>query len=66
MRRRCRSGSFYSEPGGVARFAETKADPVLVYITGNGPTDTRYLQDATDSPQVMALPREELLRHGSR
>lgn len=44
------AGSFYIEPGGVAHFAETKADPVLVYITGNGPTDTRYVQDAADSP----------------
>ena len=37
-------GSFYTEPGGVAHFAETKADPVLVYITGNGPTDTVYVK----------------------
>jgi quercetin dioxygenase-like cupin family protein len=38
------SGSFYTEPGGVAHFAETKADPVVVYITGNGPTDTVYVK----------------------
>ena len=38
------AGSFYTEPGGVAHFAETKADPVLVYITGNGPTDTVYVK----------------------
>jgi quercetin dioxygenase-like cupin family protein len=37
-------GSFYTEPGGVAHFAETKADPVVVYITGNGPTDTVYIK----------------------
>ena len=37
-------GSFYTEPGGVAHFAETKADPVVVYITGNGPTDTVYVK----------------------
>jgi quercetin dioxygenase-like cupin family protein len=37
-------GSFYTEPGGVAHFAETKADPVLVYITGNGPTDRVYVK----------------------
>jgi quercetin dioxygenase-like cupin family protein len=36
------AGSFYTEPGGVAHFAETKADPVVVYVTGNGPTDTVY------------------------
>ena len=38
------SGSFYTEPGGVAHFADTKADPVIVYITGNGPTDTGYVK----------------------
>jgi quercetin dioxygenase-like cupin family protein len=36
------SGSFYTEPGGVAHFAETKAEAVQVYITGNGPSDTVY------------------------
>jgi len=38
------AGSVYTEPGGVAHFAETKADPVVVYITGNGPTDTVYVK----------------------
>jgi len=37
-------GSFYTEPSGVAHFAETKADPVVVYITGHGPTDTVYVK----------------------
>jgi quercetin dioxygenase-like cupin family protein len=37
-------GSFYTEPGGVAHFAETKADPVQVYIMGNGPSDTVYVK----------------------
>jgi quercetin dioxygenase-like cupin family protein len=37
-------GSFYTEPGGVAHFAETKADPVVIYITGNGPTDTVFVK----------------------
>ena len=37
-------GSFYTEPGGVAHFAETKADPVVVYITGKGPTDTVFVK----------------------
>jgi len=45
------AGSFYTEPAGVAHFAETKADPVLVYITGNGPTDTVYVR-ASDAPGV--------------
>jgi hypothetical protein len=34
----------YTEPGRVAHFAETKADPVVVYITGHGPTDTAYVK----------------------
>ena len=38
------AGSFYAEPGGIAHFAETKADPVLVYITGIGPSDTTYVE----------------------
>ena len=36
-------GSFYTEPAGVAHFAETRSEPVTVYITGYGPTDTHYL-----------------------
>jgi quercetin dioxygenase-like cupin family protein len=40
------AGSFYTEPAGVAHFAETKADPVIVYITGEGPTDTAYVKAA--------------------
>ncbi|HEY0800526.1 MAG TPA: hypothetical protein VGD54_06760 [Steroidobacteraceae bacterium] len=43
------AGSFYTEPTGVAHFAETKQDAVLVYITGNGPTDTVYVK-ASDEP----------------
>ncbi len=41
-------GSFYSEPAGVAHFAETRNDAVVVYITGNGPTDTIYVNPAND------------------
>jgi len=37
------AGSFYTEPAGVAHFAETRSEPVTVYITGYGPTDTNYL-----------------------
>jgi hypothetical protein len=33
----------YASPGGVAHFAETKAKGVVLYITGNGPTDTVYV-----------------------
>lgn len=41
-------GSFYTEPGGVAHFALTKAEAVVVYITGFGPTDTVYVKAAND------------------
>ena len=43
------AGSFYTEPAGVAHFAQTRDNPVLLYITGNGPTDTVYLK-AGDQP----------------
>jgi uncharacterized RmlC-like cupin family protein len=45
------AGSFYSEPAGVAHFARTGAEPVLIYIFGYGPTDTRYL-DASADPRT--------------
>src|ERR1700728_496795 len=41
-------GSFYTEPGGVAHFALTRAEPVVVYITGIGPTGTVYINAADD------------------
>jgi quercetin dioxygenase-like cupin family protein len=41
-------GSFYTEPAGVAHFALTKAEAVVVYITGFGPTDTVYVNAAND------------------
>jgi quercetin dioxygenase-like cupin family protein len=43
-------GSFYTEPGGVAHFAETKDTRVVVYITGFGPTDTVYVKES-DAPR---------------
>jgi uncharacterized RmlC-like cupin family protein len=43
-------GSVYSEPGGGNHFARTGAEPVLVQITGVGPTDTRYVNPA-DAPK---------------
>ena len=36
-------GSFYVEPADVPHFARTGSEPVTVYITGQGPTDTRYV-----------------------
>jgi quercetin dioxygenase-like cupin family protein len=41
-------GSVYSEPGGDNHFARTDADPVIVEISGYGPTDTRYFDPAND------------------
>ena len=43
-------GSFYTEPGGQAHFARTGDQAVVVYITGTGPSDTRYL-DASAVPR---------------
>lgn len=41
-------GSVYSEPGGVDHFARTTDTPVVVEISGYGPTDTRYFNPADD------------------
>jgi quercetin dioxygenase-like cupin family protein len=41
-------GSVYSEPGGDNHFAQTGDDPVVVQISGYGPTDTRYFNPADD------------------
>jgi len=42
-------GSVYSEPGGVNHFARTADDPVIVHVSGYGPTDTRYFDPANDA-----------------
>jgi hypothetical protein len=44
-------GSVYSEPGRMNHFARTGADPVLVEISGFGPTDTVYVNPA-DAPKT--------------
>ena len=36
------AGSVYSEPAGVNHFARSTDTPVVVHISGCGPTDTRY------------------------
>ena len=41
-------GSVYSEPGRQNHFARTGADPVVVQISGYGPTDTHYFDAAND------------------
>lgn len=41
-------GSFYTEPLGQNHFAETANDPVVVQITGFGPSSTEYVDKAQD------------------
>lgn len=42
-------GGFYTEPANAEHFAFTGAQPAVVYITGQGPTDTHYV-DPADAP----------------
>jgi len=41
-------GSVYSEPAGATHFARSGDTPVIVEISGYGPTDTRYFDPAND------------------
>lgn len=41
-------GSFYTEPASRPHFALTRDEPAVVYISGYGPTDTRYVEAAAD------------------
>jgi len=45
-----RTSAVYSEPSGMNHFARTDAEPVLVQISGFGPTDTRYV-NPSDAPK---------------
>ena len=36
-------GSFYTEPAGQAHFAQTGDEPVVIWVTGYGPSDTRFV-----------------------
>lgn len=40
-------GSFYTEPAQAPHFASTGNEPVVVYISGIGPTDTRFQPPST-------------------
>ena len=42
-------GSFYTEPANVNHFSLTKDEPVLVQISGHGPSATRFV-DANQAP----------------
>ena len=37
------AGSFYTEPAGQPHFAETGDEPVVLIVTGYGPSDTRMM-----------------------
>jgi pimeloyl-ACP methyl ester carboxylesterase len=39
-------GGFYTEPANAAHFAFTGGKPAVVYITGQGPSDTHYVDPA--------------------
>ena len=41
-------GGFYTEPAGMPHFASTGDQATVVFITGQGPTDTRYVSTADD------------------
>jgi pimeloyl-ACP methyl ester carboxylesterase len=41
-------GSFYTEPSNRTHFAETRDEPVIVQISGVGPSSTRYIDSASD------------------
>ena len=41
-------GSFYTEPPGENHFAATGDEPVVVQITGYGPSSTEYVDRAQD------------------
>lgn len=43
------AGSFYTEPANVPHFVLTKGEPVIIQITGIGPTATRFI-DAAPAP----------------
>ena len=53
------AGSFYTEPPSVAHFAKTGNEPVVLQITGNGPTGTEYVEAGTAS--VPAKPNYDSL-----
>ena len=45
------AGSFYTEPSDVDHFAVTKEEPVIIQITGYGPTSTKYHDERLDPAQ---------------
>ena len=41
------AGSYYTEPPRRAHFAETRDEPVIVQISGVGPSDTEFIKSDT-------------------
>jgi len=37
-------GSFYTEPAGQPHFAEARDEPVVIQVTGYGPSDTQFVE----------------------
>lgn len=37
-------GSLYTEPAAQPHFAQTTDEPVVIWVTGYGPSDTRFVQ----------------------
>src|SRR5216683_4722598 len=46
------AGSFYTEPPDVAHFAKTGNEPVVLQITGSGPTGTEYVEAGATSAET--------------
>ena len=46
--RRLGAGSYYTEPANADHFAFTKDKPAVIFITGQGPSDTRYVDAAEE------------------
>jgi quercetin dioxygenase-like cupin family protein len=40
-------GSFYTEPAGQPHFAEARDEPVVILVTGYGPSDTKFVASET-------------------
>jgi quercetin dioxygenase-like cupin family protein len=44
-------GSYYTEPAATAHYTETRDDPVVIVITGMGPSDTHLIGTAAPAPK---------------
>ncbi|HVE58301.1 MAG TPA: cupin domain-containing protein [Pyrinomonadaceae bacterium] len=51
------AGSFYTEPPNAAHFARTGTEPVVLQITGYGPTSTEYVAAKTAVKKPLSPPQ---------